>query len=252
MKVEYNYTGRKKIHLNEVAISFVEQRQAGYDINVNFDLSRLDLEASSKIYLEVSYVGFFQSIDLGTFDQPINSYNEVLKKDLCPWVESLKCVLKIVDEEGSIGMIRALSQRIKGSVINIDGESGGKKSFLPVVQKDLGEVPWKLQIEQYSVTLIVNQKIKDVKSALLNDPVKRSLIFPLVMREIVTQIVFIGDYCIEGDEWYVVWNKYISRSLKVEFPDGGNTTDERNQEFIDEVVDKFCRLQRSASQLKSN
>lgn len=252
MKVEYNYTGRKKIHLNEIALSFIQQKEGGYDINVNFDLSRLDLEASCKIYLEVSYVGFFQSIDLGTFDQPIHPYNGVLNKELNGWIESLRCVLKVVDEEGSIGMIKALSPKIRGSVINIDEGTGGKKSFLPVIQRDLGEVPWKLQIEQYSVTLIVNKKIEDVKNILLNDPVKRSLIFPLIMREIVTKIVSARDYSIEGDDWYIVWNKYISRHLKIDFPEESNASDERNEKFINETVDKFCRLQKSASQLKSN
>lgn len=252
MKVEYNYTGRKKIHLNEVALSFIEKRQGGYDINMDFDLSRLDLNESSKVYIEASYQGFFQSIYVGTFEQPINSYNGSLKKELTTWIESLKCVLKIVDEEGSIGMIKAISPKIDGDVVKIDGGTGGKKSFLPVVQGDLGEVPWKLEIDECSVTLIVNNKIEDVKNVLLNDPVKRSLIFPLVMREIVTKIVSVGDYSIEGDEWYIVWNKYISRHLKIKFPDSSNVSEERNDEFINETVEKFCRLQKSTSKLESN
>jgi len=249
VKREFNYTGRRKIHLNQIKLRFVEQRDGSYSINISFDLTQLNLQSSLKVYMEVSYMGFFQVIDFGTLDQPKNTYSDVLKHELAPYIDSLKCILKIVDEESDIGLIKAMSPRIRGSVVKIDGGQGGKKSFLEVVPRALGEVPWRLEYDECSVTLLINDKIENKKYLLQTDPIWRSLIFPSVVREIVTKIVSISDYTIDGDEWYIEWNKYIRRHLKIEFPDEANASDEIKNEFINETVDKFCMLIKSTSRL---
>ena len=251
MKIEFNYTGRKKIHLNEFRLSFI-QFEKNYIVNVDYDLSRLGLHENDKIYLELSYQGFFQSICLGTVQDPIKLQNTLLIKELASWIESVRGSLKVVDEEGVVGLIRAKSPMTRGDIIDFEGKRSNRRSFLPVKQEDLGEVPWKLEFETYSVTLILNNKIDDAKFILLNDPVKMALIFPCIVREIANKIVSLRDYSLEGDEWFVDWNKYFSGKLKIKFPDSENATEEEEIEFVDSVVSKFCDLQKSTSKMKSN
>lgn len=251
MKVEFNYTGRMKIHLNEFRISFT-QIENKYFANVEFDLTRLELNNNYKIYLELSYGGFFQSINLGTIQHPINLNNTPLVNELVLWIESVRGAIKVVDEEGSIGLIRAKSPWTRGEVIDFEGKKSGQKSFLPVNQVDLGEVPWKLKFDDYCVTLLINDKLDDAKYILLNDPIKMALIFPIVIREIVNKIVSIKDYSLEGDEWFVDWNKYFSGVLKIKFPDSENATEEEENEFINNTVAKFCEMQKSTTKMKSN
>jgi hypothetical protein len=251
MKVEFNYTGRKKIHLNEFRLSFT-QFENNYLVNIDFDLSRLKLQDNDKIYLELSYQGFFQSIYLGTVQNPLNLRNTPLMRELVSWIESVRGALKVVDEEGEVGLIRAKSPMTRGEVIDFEGKRSGRRSFLPVIQVDLGEVPWKLEFETYSVTLLINDKLDDAKYILLNDPVKMALIFPAVIREIVSKIISIKDYSLEGDEWFVDCNKYFSGVLKLKFPDSENATEEEENEFVNHVVAKFCELHKSTTKMKSN
>ena len=251
MKVEFNYTGRKKIHLHEFRLSFIHFEN-DYLVNIDFDLSRLNLNENDKIYLELSYQGFFQSIYLGPAQAPINLHDVPLISELVPWIENVRGTLKVVDEEGDVGLIRAKSPMTRGEVIDFEGERRSRRSFLPVIQVDLGEVPWKLEFETYSVTLLINNKLEDAKYILLNDPVKMALIFPAVIREIVNKIISIKDYSIEGDEWFVDFNKYFSKVLKLQFPDSENATDEEENEFVNGVVAKFCELHKSTTKMKSN
>ena len=251
MKVEFNYTNRRKIHLNEFRISFI-QIENNYLVNVEFDLTRLKLKDNDKIYLELFYQGFFQSINLGTIQHPINLNNIPLIKELVPWIESVRGSLKVVDEEGRVGLIRAKSPWTRGEVIDFKGKKSGQKSFLPVNQVYLGEVPWKLEFDDCSVTLLINDKLDDAKYILLKDPIKMALIFPVVIREIVNKIVSKKDYSLEGDEWFVDWNKYFSGVLKIKFPDSENATEEEENEFKNNTVAKFCEMQKSTTKMKSN
>jgi hypothetical protein len=251
MKVEFNYTGRRRIHLNEFRISFL-QFESTFLVNVEFDLSRLDLDGSDKIYLELSYQGFFQSIYLGTIQHPINLNNTPLVKELVFWIESVKGAIKVVDETNEVGLIRAKSPMTRGDILDFEGKRSGQKSFLPVNQVDLGEVPWKLNFSPYSVTLLVNNKIDDVKYILLNDPVKMGLIFPLVIREIANKIVSLKDYSLEGDDWFVDWNKYFSRVLNLKFPESEFITQEEEDEFVNSAVAKYCEIYKFTTNLKSN
>lgn len=252
MKLEFNYTGRKKIHLNEVVLHFIENK-GNYNVHLECDLARLDLDQNNKLYLEVSYQGFYQVIDCGTIEirNPLSGI--FLNSDLSEWIESVRCSIKVIDESEEIGLIRAVSPRITPSIMDVDGNTSRGKSFLPVVQKDIGEVPWKLEVEPYSVTLVLSDKLDDVKNILKNDPVKMSLIFPVMIREIAIRIFDSEEYSVAGDDWFVPWNKYFEKVLKITLPsEDVELTDAEKNDFVNNVVEVFCRIQKSATKLKNN
>jgi len=237
---KFNYTGRRKLNRQRIDIFVVDDRPYK-SFTATLDLKGLGLSDDAKVYIEPYYKSSFMRFAFGTIANPDLPENTILSD--IPTTSIIRFRVKVVDETKKLGRIIRVADKIKPK--NSEAGSGNRMSILPI--------NWSVDLDQqiFRVTfpvndfpmLEINSKIENRKELVKNDQVFRSLMFPSVIKEIVTKIAMTWDEFEEEDSsWQSTWLKFIKEVLNVnidvEFDDGNE--DEINH-WVEEIVAAFCR-----------
>jgi hypothetical protein len=174
--------------------------------------------------------------DLGTIDTlkvpPILVLGEVDRSG------SVLFRLKVVDTTQDKGKILGSALGIQPSNEN---EIDGKKSFFPVIYRDLVEEIWKVEINNGDrPRLILNNRIQGVGHKLQTNALFQGLLLPAALRIVVEDLVreFEAD---DEDEpgWKEEWLQYCRNALGA-VVDPATLDQEKKKDWVDDVVKRFC------------
>lgn len=239
MKRRLNYTERKKIVRKQFSIILIRQNGSV----VSFYLDRLDIDdmglpGDARIYVEGYYRTERKHFDFGTVARRVHPPSCNLTDMAYP--ENLKFRILIVNPADN---------KILAQADRITPEETQKKPILPVEFKDLGNRIWCIEYEgdEGAPILCINSKIPNIQNIAKQDPQFLIYVYPAVVREILTHMVFIDKITSPIDpavEWHANWLKF-SRILNVQPLENLNHTENSNFDkdealkWIEEVVETF-------------
>ncbi|CAN0483407.1 unnamed protein product, partial [Phaeothamnion confervicola] len=119
-----------------------------------------------------------------------------------------------------------------------------KRTPLLQVQSDenLGEQIFKVDFSDRPI-LLVNRRVGDWR-ALAKEPIFVALVYPSVLREILTRVLKIEEHDDPDDheDWRAQWLRFALLLNGVrDVPDVGKDSEEDVDNWIEEVVSAFCR-----------
>ena len=236
MKRKLNYTGREKIKRENVSIHLSRQN----DTLVAFEITRLDLgemnlPPDAIVYVEAYYRTELKRFELGTVSTIRCPFSCDLKG--MAYTQNLKFRILVVEPSGE-RKILAHADRIAPE------EPAERKSILPVEFCDLGYEIWRVSYEgeEGSPILLINSRIPNIQNIAKQDPHFMMFVYPAVMREILTHMVFVDG--VDSCEWHDDWLGFVSL-FRVPRPatlnkEDSNFEEENALKWINECVTTFC------------
>ncbi len=248
MKRKFNYTGRKKIERGRVSINLIRQNGSVVAFALNkLDIDDMDLAPQATIHIEAYYRTELKRFDFGTVGS--RSYPPSCSLDGLAYPENLKFRILIVNP--SDGKVLAHAVGITPE------EPAEKKSILPVEFRDLGNEIWRVEYEGDggAPILCINNRIPNSENMAKNDPQFFIYVYPAVIREILTHMVFVDGVDSVTEplvDWHDDWLRF-SMNLDARRPATLNPEDdnfEKKESFkwIENVVEKFCNRYHSEFQ----
>lgn len=156
--------------------------------------------------------------------------------------ENVFFALKVVDRSQRIGRILGIAENVRPE--NADKNStAGRKSILPIEAAPLGQRVWDVRFTDHSACLIVNDEIPGLKERLRWDATLYSVIYPAVIRQVLTRVI---EENVDADEdsesWPVLWAKFARglHPVQASVPKPDDEQEEKD-EWLEAVVEAFAQ-----------
>lgn len=235
MKRTINSTGRKKLPLDHIALRLEEPATPGgaRSFSAGFsDLSDLQLPADAKVYVEPYAKSSFMRFDYGTVEQIVAPSDTALT-DIDAGAPVLFDI-KIVDESDVVGRILAAARHI--SPLDPSEGEDNRKSLLPVVSRDLGELVWQLEmLPGTRPILVLNSRIPSALVRLKSDPLIQGSILPAAVAKILDQVLDPEGDGTDDDEWVSDWKTWYRAAT------GSDAEEVEDADLRRELVLKACQ-----------
>jgi len=243
MKRRFNYTGRKRITLDRTSITINRTDHTAGSFDASIKLDEMGLPDHAKIYVEAYHHTDLARFPFGTVGNMI--YPEDRTISHLAHYENLRFRVMVVDESNTRGLILALADRIRPTGIY------RKRSILPVDFRDLGRQVWKMDYSGDEPVLMLNIKIPNIHNLARTDPRFRLYIYPAVLRDIFSHILFIDrldDIENPAQDWHATWLEFAKRFSKDDSLSQLNLGEEQFDpqdalNWIDKLVEQFCSTQ---------
>lgn len=198
-----NSTGRSRITLDMFEATLLNQDHDP-KIDLEWDLSDLAIEASAKLYLDVSNDRLEKRFNLAEVDPNEGSTQLDLGSAFVGRLIRIRLVAVVVDTQG-IPIIRAESVPVSFTTA---GESSSK-SLLVVQPDDELTVPWRLNFDGGDVVMMVSNKNDLWALHLRNAPVFKPLVVGPVVFQIAVRLLSGSDDVGAGlDQWEKLLQKH--------------------------------------------
>jgi hypothetical protein len=244
-----NYTGRQRLRHADVNLT-VKSGSDGKECTAAVDFSdikqRVDLPDEASVVLEAFNGNSikFARFDLGTVAEP--RFGDVHRLNQFSPDEVISFRLKVVR---ATGVIIALADGIK----LVASEEGQNHSLLPVSVEPLDGQVYRVDFpEGEQPTLVLNEILDSATEqgikAFARSAMFVSLVFPAVVKEILTRILFVDgsfehdDREEGGAEWVVKWIRF-ARALNPEPIPSADDGEREMMAWIEAVVSEFGRRQ---------
>lgn len=114
-----------------------------------------------------------------------------------------------------------------------------KRPLIETRPENLGDVMWRINFDSASPELLINEAVGNWK-AVPQDPIFRALVYPALLREILTRFLVIEKWSADSDndDWRAQWLTF-ARKLAPGHGDLLNAEIEK-QEFIDDAVSSLA------------
>lgn len=238
----FNYTARKRIKNKDVSIALDDSTNPVSFNAVHFDLAPYALEPAARVFVEVYRGTSFMRFDFGTVQKVVPPEDRRLSEIEGGRFSRFR--VKIVDDD---------TGRLLASTATLSPDKPRQNEAEPLLhlhQTDLVNQIWKLHFDGESVVLQLNGRIEGIDRIAKNDPGFRSLVFPAVVREVLTYVIFVRkeeDADDDEESSWSKWLKFVSTFYPEEYPGPCTEKDESRQEefleWIDGAVEAFCSKQ---------
>lgn len=229
-----NHTGRRRIDKSRVEIILDgEPGSQKFTASVNF--AGLNLPPDAPVHIEAYQRYALQRFDCGTvatFSLPPDSRLTELDKDL-----PIQFRVKVVDTAGPKGRLLAAVRGIRAS--NEEPDAEGRERLLPVVSRDMGELPWRINLQVDSMPeLALNNRIPGSIERIRHDPSFQAMVFPAAVRSILSWIYW-RELVGGEEEWVSRWLAFAGAIIGEEAPNGDDPTEVET--WIEDVVNAFSQ-----------
>lgn len=232
---QLNFSGRIRIPTRCVSIRLRgDGPTRGYDAEL--DLGDLELPPDAKVIVEAYHRWATRRFEHGTVARPVTPTDRTIG-DL-PVPRPLFRV-KVTQPSGD-GIVRIVAAADR--VVPVDAEPAGdqRRSLLPVHYEDLGQRVWELRIDEGDLPrLVLNERYLEdgVRELARSHPGFRALVFPEVLRRILTEAVADHDPDADDEEWGTLWLRFACRELGQPRPPDDPTD---HADWVAAAVDAFC------------
>lgn len=242
MKRRFNYTGRKRIPLDRIEITVNRKGGVVETFHATIKLDNLDLPHEAAVYVEAYHRSDIMRYCFGTVGEVTQPLDTSLTH--LAHVDQIRFRVLVVDGSNKRGVILASADRLRPL-----GQYE-KHSILPVDFRDLGRQVWKLEYGGDEPILAVNSLIPNIHNLVKTDARFHTYIYPAVVREIFTHMLFIDGADIFGemddlDEWQANWCAFAKRFLTEEdwatMEEGSDSSEKLS--WIERLVQEFCLSQ---------
>ena len=232
-----NYTSRSRIRKSDAVITF-DGSTNPLSFNAQLRLDEYPLEPTASVFIEAYRGNSFMRFDYGTVEKLIPPPNRQLLE-----IEGDKFSrfrVKVVDKDS--GRLVAISSQLSPEV----DSQNQLEALLPLYLTDTGNQIWRLKFENEGVRLQLNQR----KDGIDKNPEFRALVFPSVVREVLSHIIFIEKQ--ENEEEpedaeksaWSKWLEFVSGFYPEEYPgpykEVAGTDSQKFRDWIEGAVDAFC------------
>lgn len=199
MKRTFNYTGRRRIDRQRVAIAVQPGAPAKFQAEI--DLADLGLPDGAQVYVEAyrSQTAFLR-YDFGTLDQlsPPSDLRLVGIED----PRHLRFRVKVVDLVKSQPRLLAVADKVPPAFPSREEGAAERTILDPVFVEYLGEEIWRVDFEEYAdePVLLVNKHIFGIREAVASDPTFAGLVYPDAFRTILTRAIESREDTDEDDD----------------------------------------------------
>lgn len=242
MRRRFNFTGRKRIHHRDIAITLasVDDIDKFY---AHLSLDDYDLPEDGKICIEAYDRNSFMRFDFGTVDNP----QACCKTELTAFhsTDNIYFRVKVTAGDGS-GRILALAKLINPS--SQDDRDESRRSILRVAYDDLNGRPWKLEVlDQEHPVLVIDRSIEGGTALVRSNKFFFACVYPTVLESVLIHILLLNNYLPdssedESDAWMDDWIEFalsFPGAPRIDFSNVVNEEDKRD--WISQVVAAFSR-----------
>jgi len=238
-----NYTGRKRIPRSQIQLGIDEPDKASRNLDVAVKLDDLALPSAASVYVEAygrAGVKRYSFGKVGKFAAPSD-----LTLPNAVSLDNLLFRVLVVDESGTVGRIVAAADRLRLTT----AEKGPTRSILPVETTDLGRLVWRIDFGGERPTLLLNENIPDVMHLAATDVRFFEYVYPAVLKEILTHMVWIDGMndldTSDTEDWKLQWlrftEQYVQAQVRPELDEEIPSFDsEAAGQWIEDVVNEFC------------
>lgn len=252
---EFNYTRRQRIETKHLSIGLVEPNDGDFhSFNVELNLEELQLPPEAPLVVEASRGSSVMRFPWGTAGQPLAPSNRELSD--VPAFPSFRVMALAPDDSGRI---LALANQVKPSWE--PSQPTGTTALIPVSEEDLGQEVWRLDLPGGGdpPVLKVNQGIEGISNTVKYDPAFRSLVFPVVLRSVLTKALLIEEAEPEDAAGYLYgWLGFVGQFYDVPCPglaeiDSSKDNLQKEQRgWIEGAVEAFTREHFKAKDIYAN
>lgn len=242
-----NFTGRVRIRHRDAVVNLVEAGgQGAYRFDADLNLAEYNFPGTALVFVEAYRKTEFDRFPFGTVDNltPPAGDKRGLSGFSSPHAMFFR--VKITDREN--GKVFGEADRIRPE----GGEEAGRESMLPVDPVQLGQECWRLNFAPAPV-FEINRKMPPTWRDAARSPQFCGLIYPAVLREILTRILLVEKYSeTEDDDWMSLWLRFAGEKLRAGKPPEPGDGDENRDEIEDWIgvaVTNFSRRVRAFSKL---
>lgn len=241
MLKKLNFTERRRLGRNAVEITLRREADGVLAFDARLDLKGKRLDSDARVYVEAHRRTSYMRFDfgrVGAIEPPADRRLVEIESD-----NLVNFRVKIVDESSRFHRILAVAEGIR--VSDREQDASSRMSLLPVeFVREMDEV-WRVSFDSEGPALMLNSSIEGIESKARNDATFFALVYPAVVRQILTRIVMIDGYDeVDGDEWWGLWLRWAAEMLGEPAP----ASDDRDarEAWIDRVVAQFARNQNAA------
>lgn len=224
-----NPTSLKEIPKNRISLSVTETGGKKSFALEKLDVSEMDIPADALLICNARAGKSSRRFDLGnitTFNrkpQPLDGLDES---------SSLKFRVLIRNPQNPI--LIASAENIRP--ITADDQQG--ESLIPMTGAELGQLLWKLEIEDTGPSLLFNNKIFPNAAGAENFLPFVALVLPEALRQVLLELADNPENLNDESHWMYYWGEWLD-SLTFSRPTGDDKFE--NAEWINEILELFCQ-----------
>jgi hypothetical protein len=238
-----NYTSRHRIDKGHVKVSLVDAHARPSQIRATITLPE-GLPPDAKVFVEAYQRTTRMRFDFGTVASPGFPAGCVALAEFDD-PEAVQFAVKVTGNSGThAGMLLADRDGIRLESCDADED---REAILPVAPSDLGEEFWRVEFSNSGPMLVFNRRLEDWKS-FAADPRVRSLVYPAVLRIVLTKILIVDDWVDleDRDDWRARWLVFARSLPGVGDMSEASSTPDRIS-WIDDVLAAFNTVARFVS-----
>jgi hypothetical protein len=232
MRSRINSTGRQKITRDMAAFSVFKHDDSAAEFTAAINLSGLDLPGNGEVVVEAYRQSLHERYAFGTVGA-VRANERPILRELDPSNVSFR--IKVI--EPGTGRLLARGDRFGTA----EAEEGGRQELLKVVERDLGQEPWRTEIfdEDRKPILVLNNRIPDALSRIRTDPHLQAYILPAALRQVLMMLWLEMREEDEDDEthWATQWIRFAQNLTGSEKPDWSEVAEVTR--WIDDVCRQF-------------
>lgn len=234
-----NYTNRKKINLSDIRISISDKSASSVSFDADMTLSEYGLPKDALVFIEAYRQTSWMRFGCGTAGDIQLPADRQLTEFDSP--EGILFRVRVTSVKDPAGLLLAEADRIRPQAQQ--DEDSDRVPLLPARAENIGHRIFRVDLTDNPI-LVVNSGLPNWKSA-IRGPVFISLVYPAVMRQILTHIFraeggFDPDEDTDGSGWRAQWIKFATAlPTGLDFP--AEVDQEQIDEWIEGAVDAFCR-----------
>jgi hypothetical protein len=238
MKRTFNYTGRRPILRKDVSV-IVRSTGSGWTFDADLRLAHYKFPHNAEVWVEAHRQNLWMQWSWGTFSAIRVPVNRQLAEFDVP--------------DGVIFRVRVAlpagqeSRKLVGEVDGIQpvkaGEADDRRRHLIVPVPDaLDQELWKLDLEHEPPQLLVNRDAKPSWKELARSPHFVALVYPEVLRQILTKVLVNEDWCDDEEcaDWQSDWIRF-ARNLGGLPPIPMAGLELEREAWVEEAVAAFAR-----------
>ena len=240
MRTRINFTQRRRIRQSDISIELSRDNDSPMSFKAQRSLDDYNLPPNALVYLEAYRRNYYVRFDWGTVAEP-RSPGSGARLTGIDGGEAVYFRVKVVAAT-SDGMILAQADRIKVSVSD--------ESILPVYNKDLEDVVWRLSFDDDEPYLDVNSRIPGIMDVVRYDADFAALVFPTVVRGVLQRLC--QEVAAGGDDqqrWIANWQEFSRDLTRQPVPTSEGSAKE---EWMDTAVNAFARKHRLLSRYQES
>ena len=238
MRTAVRFTGRKNIPVRSVDVRLIEGQPQKVVFSIRQSFNFNGIPRSSTLKLRFFENKGFESVNLGTLGNLLVSNG--VERSLNYRFSRPSCQLRVVKSEG------CRKSLLLGSTPNwtLDSDSRDHSQsqstgilYFAVGQED--PLSWRLELRENDYpTIYVDEAIPNAKAWAKGDPVFTSLVLPVVIRNILEDILQSDSS--DPPEWKVDWLNWVHR-IGIHADPPVDVDREERMRWIEKVVERFAQ-----------